>query len=551
MSPGGDVPSGVRDVVRRRLARLPESTQRLLGIAAVVGRDVELALLARAAGQDIESVVDDLDPAVVQRLLVPVPELPGTVRFSHALVREVVVDDVSALRRARTHLRIADAIAETAAGDDDAAEILAEHLWAAAPVGVGRRAAEALERAAEVAVRRFAFEAAEGMLERAVQLRRSAAGAADGVQPELTAACRLLSLQRSLHGYASVGDSALLRRAIELARRAGDDEVLAASCGPSGRPTTAGATGGRRGERLHALGGRPTSARPGGGPGVARRGPLAPGASPRRPPCSTPPSRRQKRAAGVSMGLDLGSCCSRSVRPPPAVLVSLGPPEACGPFRRSSRGARPLRRPDHRDAGRGGALLVGSRRGPSRPPGRASEPTERFTFWGRGLQGTWRRRVELGDVRRACRSSGGGRHVRRAGGRTGVPVYLASRAAGLVAAGRLGGRGRGRRRLRSRRWASATPSRWCSGRGPAAPGAATGRRGGPAGAGRREATAQGGGRGSGSTGSPAGSGSSPGPQVPGPRSAPAGSAVSQRGRDAPRRAGDPPEAPYPACGGTA
>src|SRR5690606_34840234 len=79
--PGGDVPSGVRAVVRRRLAGLPEATQRLRAVAAVVGRDVELALLARAAGQDIDAVVDDLDPAVVQRLLVPVPELTGTVRF--------------------------------------------------------------------------------------------------------------------------------------------------------------------------------------------------------------------------------------------------------------------------------------------------------------------------------------------------------------------------------------------------------------------------------------------------------------------------------------
>ena len=176
VSPGGDVPTGVRDVVRRRIALIPDDTVGLLRTAALIGRDVDLELLVAAAGRETDAVLDDLDPAVVHRLLVPAPDRPGTFRFAHALVREVVADDVSALRRARIHLRIADALEATVGGEDDAAEILAEHLWSAAPIGVGQRAAVALERAAEVAVRRYAFEAAEGMLDRAVHLRRTASG---------------------------------------------------------------------------------------------------------------------------------------------------------------------------------------------------------------------------------------------------------------------------------------------------------------------------------------------------------------------------------------
>ncbi|HKY67113.1 MAG TPA: hypothetical protein VJM49_12115, partial [Acidimicrobiales bacterium] len=222
----GDVPSGVRDVVRRRTALLPEPTVRLLQVAAVLGRDVDLDLLVRASGGDVDAVLDDIDPAVVHRLLGPLPDRPGTFRFSHALVREVIADDVSSLRRARIHLRVADAIETTAGGRDDAAEILAEHLWAAVPIGVGRRAAAALETAAEVAVRRYAFESAESMLERAVQLRRSAGGA-DDVEAELLAASRLLSIQRSRHGYASVAESPHLRRAKDLAEREGRVDILA------------------------------------------------------------------------------------------------------------------------------------------------------------------------------------------------------------------------------------------------------------------------------------------------------------------------------------
>ncbi|HEX5945637.1 MAG TPA: BTAD domain-containing putative transcriptional regulator [Acidimicrobiales bacterium] len=228
VSAGGSVPAGVRDVVRRRIALLPEGTVRLLQIAAVVGRDVDLDLLVNAAGEDLDAVLDGIDPAVVHRLLAPVPDRLGTFRFAHALVREVLADDVSALRRARIHLRVAEAIeATTGDQDDDTAEILAEHLWAAAPIGLGQRAAVALERAAEVAVRRYAFEAAEGMLDRAVQLRRTAGGSARDIEAEMLAASRLLSIQRSLHGYGSVAESPVLRRAKDLAQRAGRVDGLA------------------------------------------------------------------------------------------------------------------------------------------------------------------------------------------------------------------------------------------------------------------------------------------------------------------------------------
>jgi DNA-binding SARP family transcriptional activator len=227
VSSGGDVPSGVRDVVRRRIALLPEATVVLLQVAAVIGRDVDLDLLTASSGDGIDTVLDGLEPAVVHRLLAPVPDRPATFRFSHALVREVVADDVSALRRARIHLSVADALATTAGDLDDAAEILAEHLWAAAAIGVARRAAEALERAADVAVRRYAFEAAADMLERALQLRRTVGMTPPDIESEVVAASRLLSIQRSVHGYASIADSPHLRRAKDLAQRAGRVDVNA------------------------------------------------------------------------------------------------------------------------------------------------------------------------------------------------------------------------------------------------------------------------------------------------------------------------------------
>jgi hypothetical protein len=221
----GEVPATVGDVVRRRLARLPQATVDLLGVSAVVGRDVEMGLLARAAERTFDQVLDGLEPAVVHRLLVEVPELPSVLRFSHALVREVVLDDMTSLRRARLHLRVADAIESGGAGVDDA-EILAEHLWRAAPVGVGLRAADALQQAAEVALRRVSYAAAEDSLRKAVQLRRATSTTLADQQAELRAICRLLEVAKARRYFQGASDLDVLGRAKELADRCGQRDVL-------------------------------------------------------------------------------------------------------------------------------------------------------------------------------------------------------------------------------------------------------------------------------------------------------------------------------------
>jgi DNA-binding SARP family transcriptional activator len=211
------VPVGVLDVVRQRLAALPSDTVELLQLAAVAGREVDVALLGRASGRSIDACLDDLDVAVAHRLLVPSGP-SGELQFSHALVREVVVDDLSALRRARAHLRVADAIEASGRGDD-VAEILAEHLWAAAPIGVGRRAADALDRAAEVAIRRFAVRAAVHLLERSLELRRAAGSDDEAAMAELDTLSTLVWVLRVQRGYP--GGMEHYGRGAELARRLG------------------------------------------------------------------------------------------------------------------------------------------------------------------------------------------------------------------------------------------------------------------------------------------------------------------------------------------
>ena len=58
------VPEGVKQVIGRRIARLPEGTERLLTIGAVIGREFDLDLLVDVAGDDEDTALDLLDACV-------------------------------------------------------------------------------------------------------------------------------------------------------------------------------------------------------------------------------------------------------------------------------------------------------------------------------------------------------------------------------------------------------------------------------------------------------------------------------------------------------
>ena len=448
--PGGDVPSGVRDVVRRRIALLPEATVAMLQVAAVIGRDVDIDLLTAASGDPMDTVLDAIEPAVVHRLLAPVPERPATFRFSHALVREVVADDVSALRRARIHLAVADALESTAGDLDDAAEILAEHLWAAAPMGVGRRAAEALERAATVAVRRYAFEAAEGMLERAVQLRRTAAATPLDIEAEAVAASRLLSIQRSVHGYASIADSPHLRRAKELAQRAGRADIHARLLWAEWAAYDTRCDFDRSdaiAHQLHELGGQ-------GDEPLARITGLA----------SLGISRWHRGHVGEASALLDDACraAADAVVPTASLGLDLEVMLLPYPFARylhvltgdlderageAEFEALAAAAPDRYAVSlvqmfaSAGAVTTGRAEWAERAARRGidADPEGTFSFWGRGLHGYLAAALVLQgriDEGLSMIDVAIDRFI-EAGGRTGVVVYRAARAAGLAAAGRI------------------------------------------------------------------------------------------------------------------
>ena len=84
------IPVGVRDVLRRRLARLPEDTVTALVTAAVIGRDFQPRVLERVRRTSAEEMLDLLDGALVTGLIEESKQRAGAYRFVHDLVRETL-----------------------------------------------------------------------------------------------------------------------------------------------------------------------------------------------------------------------------------------------------------------------------------------------------------------------------------------------------------------------------------------------------------------------------------------------------------------------------
>jgi tetratricopeptide (TPR) repeat protein len=196
-SSAGTVPATVRDVVRARTADLEETALDLLQVAALIGRQVGLRLLAAARELDVRACLGLLEPLGSLGLVEPVPDDPYTFRFSHDLVREAVAAGLPVSRTAALHLRIADALERGGGAGEWVAEQLAYHLWASGPLADPVRTATALVRAGRHAVTKFAFEAAERHLHGAARL----AGEAGQAELELSAVSLLVTVFWSQHDF--------------------------------------------------------------------------------------------------------------------------------------------------------------------------------------------------------------------------------------------------------------------------------------------------------------------------------------------------------------
>jgi DNA-binding CsgD family transcriptional regulator len=156
------VPALLKQIVDDRLARLGDETAALLATAAVVGQEVPLGVWGAVTGMDEETLLAVVEQAEAAHL-VTASAREDSIRFTHALIRDVLYEDISALRRRRIHQQIADALVGFPSLDPDA---VASHLQRAGD----DRAAAWLVRAGERAEDSHALVTAAARYEAAIRL---------------------------------------------------------------------------------------------------------------------------------------------------------------------------------------------------------------------------------------------------------------------------------------------------------------------------------------------------------------------------------------------
>ena len=200
------IPEGVREVIGMRLSQLDETTNQVLSVASVIGREFDSQLLSEACDIEPDRVFDALEASEVARLILPVTEHPGRRTFAHALVRSTLYEEIPTTRRLRIHKAVARAL-EQRSSEGGHLEELAYHSCESAALGDVESALRWARAAGDAALGRLAYE------EAAVQYERGSQVLDPDDRSHQLAACELeISRARALR---SAGEMESSRQAVQ------------------------------------------------------------------------------------------------------------------------------------------------------------------------------------------------------------------------------------------------------------------------------------------------------------------------------------------------
>ncbi len=182
--PGGGAPE-VRSVLAGRIRQAAPAARATAELAAVIGRDFTLELLAEASDLDSDAVMAAVDELWRRRIIRE--HAPARYDFCHDLLRDTSYGEISPARRRLLHRRVAQALQAMHGDDPAAAAAIAYHYERA------DRPAQALPhhvRAAEVASQVFANQKAIRHYRRAPPCSGTCPRATAGTAPSWPSATR-------------------------------------------------------------------------------------------------------------------------------------------------------------------------------------------------------------------------------------------------------------------------------------------------------------------------------------------------------------------------
>lgn len=210
--PAGDLDAVLRD----RLEQATAAAREVAGLAAAVGADFTLDLLAEASDLDADIVVGAVDELWRHRIM---REYRDGYDFSHDLLRESAYTLVSPPKRWLLHRRVAQSLELLHADNTDAVSAqLAEQYARGGRLG---RAVAYYRRAAEVAAARFAHAEAIRLHKEALSIVRHLPEGRDRDRQELEVLEAMAAPLNARYGYSSPELQRALERSVALAESLG------------------------------------------------------------------------------------------------------------------------------------------------------------------------------------------------------------------------------------------------------------------------------------------------------------------------------------------
>jgi tetratricopeptide (TPR) repeat protein len=167
---GIKIPLSIREVIRQRLTAASKECVRVLEVASVAGRRFTTEVLEKPSGLDYDRVVEVLDEAEANRLVMEADKATATYAFSHALVQETIYQDLGPGNRRRLHQQVGEALEQLYAENLELhLNDLAYHFQRAARRGHAEKAVRYAVAAAEKAAQLLAHEESSHFYERALE----------------------------------------------------------------------------------------------------------------------------------------------------------------------------------------------------------------------------------------------------------------------------------------------------------------------------------------------------------------------------------------------
>ena len=219
------VPDGVKEALGRRLDRLSEEANAFLRVAAIVGREFAYDTLNLLGEREEDDLLKLVEEGIEARVIEELPQ-PGRYRFTHALMQETLLSELSITRRVRLHGQVGEALEKRwGSRADERAPRLAEHFMESSMLNEShaQRAVHYAKLAAQQAEAQTAWNEAAKWYESVLGL---VTAAEDGLGED---EAELLWKLGVSYRYETNFRSAIrsYRRAIDIFRERGDGDAVA------------------------------------------------------------------------------------------------------------------------------------------------------------------------------------------------------------------------------------------------------------------------------------------------------------------------------------